>query len=91
MNAARSLTLMALLTLCLALVACGAQEAAGGEPAAAGGLAASDTQEPSTGAAAVVEESRADCEITPRMTEGPYYFDTAQVRRDITIREKRQS
>ena len=28
MNAARSLTLMALLALCLALVACGAQEAA---------------------------------------------------------------
>ena len=84
MNAARSLTLMALLTLCLALVACGAQEAAGGEPAAAGGLAASDTQEPSTGAAAVVEESRVDCDITPRMTEGPYYFDYGQVRRDIT-------
>ena len=84
MNAARPLTLMALLTLCLALVACGPQEAAGSGQDTAGGLAASDTQEPSTGAAAVVDASRADCEITPRMTEGPYYFDTGQVRRDIT-------
>ena len=75
---------MALLTLCLALVACGGQETAGrGDPATAGGLAASVTQEPAAGGATVAEVAQADCDITPQMTEGPYYFDTGQVRRDI--------
>ena len=85
MNAARSLAFMALLTLSMAVAACGAEDSSNvGDQATAGGLAAPVTQEPSAGVAVVVEASRADCDITPRMTEGPYYFDTGQVRRDIT-------
>ncbi len=85
MNAARSLAFMALLTLGMALVGCGAEDSAnGGDQATAGGLAAPVTQEPAAGAAAVAEVAQADCDITPQMTEGPYYFDTGQVRRDIT-------
>ena len=84
MNAARSLAFMALLTLSMAVAACGAEDSAGGgDQATAGGVAAPVAQEPSASAAAVAEASRADCDITPRMTEGPYYFDTGQVRRDI--------
>ena len=56
MNAARSLAFMALLTLGMAVVGCGAEDSAnGGDQATAGGLAASVTQEPAVGAAAVAE------------------------------------
>ena len=41
-------------------------------------------EEPATISAAPVEVTQPACGITPRQTEGPYYFDAGQVRRDIT-------
>ena len=41
-------------------------------------------EEPPTRAAAPAEATRSACDLTPRQTEGPYYFDVGQVRRDIT-------
>ncbi len=35
-------------------------------------------------AGTVGEDSQGECEVTPRQTEGPYYLDVGQVRRDIT-------
>ena len=41
-------------------------------------------EEPATISAAPVEVTQPACGITPRQTEGPYYLDAGQVRRDIT-------
>ena len=57
--------------LAMAMVGCGP----GGEGSTTGvGSAAVET-------AAAVE---ADCEATPRQTEGPFYFDIGEIRREIT-------
>ena len=32
----------------------------------------------------MVDEARSSCDVTPGQTEGPFYFDTGLVRRDIT-------
>ena len=42
------------------------------------------TAAPDATAAALAEVTQPDCVITPRQTEGPFYFDVGQVRRDIT-------
>ena len=53
-------------------------------PVGAGASADPSAQEPAISAAALAEVTRPSCDITPRQTEGPYYFDAGQVRRDIT-------
>lgn len=53
-------------------------------PVGAGAPADPSAQEPGISAAALAEVARPSCDITPRQTEGPYYFDAGQVRRDIT-------
>ena len=53
-------------------------------PVGAGADAEPPTEEPLTSAAAPAEAIQPTCDITPRQTEGPYYFNAGQVRRDIT-------
>ena len=87
MNAFKFLALMVLLTFPLAVVACGAvsqDSTGGGAPHAASPADAPPAQGPVTISAAPAEVTQPACAITPLQTEGPYYFDAGQVRRDIT-------
>lgn len=80
---ARHLALLTLLSLALSLaaVACDAAPAAPSAPADA--ASAPPAPAADTPAAAPVA-ALTDCAATPSQTEGPYYFDTGELRRDIT-------
>ena len=39
---------------------------------------------PTASAAAIAEVSQTSCEATPQQTEGPFYFDIGELRREIT-------
>ena len=72
------MAVVALPVLALAVVACG-RPAAGVPTAAPTQESAATTVVPVDAAGA----AGAACDVTPRQTEGPYYFDIGQVRRDI--------
>ena len=87
MNAFKFLALVVLLTFLLAVVACGAvsqDSTGGGAPHAASPADAPPAQGPVTSSAVPTEVTQPACAMTPLQTEGPYYFDAGQVRRDIT-------
>lgn len=86
MNGVRVLALLALLALALVLVACDsdAAEPSGQLDPAPAAPTESRTEESPTAVVATVEVSRPTCEATPRQTEGPFYFDIGEVRREIT-------
>ena len=77
MDVLRPLGLAAAFALTLAVVACNAEPDAPGAEAAPAEAAA---QRPAAAPAAALT----DCAATPSQTEGPYYFDTGELRRDIT-------
>ncbi len=74
MNAFKFFAFVAFLTLSLAVVACSGAPTAGTSPG----------QGPVISSAAPAEVAQPACSVTPLQTEGPYYFDAGQVRRDIT-------
>ncbi len=78
----------ALLTAVLAIAACGdaSQDSSGVTvPMVGGTLADTAEQEPTANSEAMLDTGTdATCEVTPQQTEGPYYFDIGQLRREIT-------
>ena len=95
MKAFKFLALVVLLTLPFAVVACGGAPTAtspptqgpvtsSAAPVETGVGAEPPVGEPATISAAPADVTQLDCGITPLQTEGPYYFDAGQVRRDIT-------
>ena len=63
--------------LALAIVSCGP----GSEDSNAGDSSAAA---PTASAVAIAEVSQTSCEATPQQTEGPFYFDIGEIRREIT-------
>lgn len=74
--------LASLLTTSLVVAACTSSpdtSTSDGQPEAP-----ATAQEPATSTAAPTQPAPDVCEETPRQTEGPFYFDTGEFRRDIT-------
>ena len=87
MKVIRDLSLVVILTQSLAFVACGpvTEDSPSGEISdTAGATADSHAQESANAAAATSEISQPTCDATPRQTEGPFYLDIGQIRREIT-------
>jgi protocatechuate 3,4-dioxygenase beta subunit len=86
MTGARRLALVAVITVALALVAC--DSTADGHIGKAEPATAASTgpraEEPVATATAIAKISQPTCTATPRQTEGPFYFDIGEVRKDIT-------
>ena len=87
MNAKRFLALAAMIISVLTVTACGSTPSSPGAPTAppvhdsSTSPLAGATRSP---AATPVEVPQSTCEVTPSQTEGPYYFNAGQVRRNIT-------
>ena len=83
MKVTRSLVLAAVLASCVVLAACDSAEE-GPINGVMSTPASPDVTAPTAGVEAVAEASQANCEATPRQTEGPFYFDIGEIRREIT-------
>ncbi|MCY4623780.1 MAG: intradiol ring-cleavage dioxygenase [Chloroflexi bacterium] len=86
MKAIRFIVLASLLSIAPASVAC---TDASSDPDAAGasvaGAPSSSLEPESTGSSVgSVDVTQPSCDLTPRQTEGPFYFDPGMERRDIT-------
>ena len=86
MKVIRTLAQAAVLATCAVLAACGPANGSSGGVAAAAERppATASAAAPTTGAAAIAEVPEGGCDASPRQTEGPFYFDIGQVRREIT-------
>lgn len=86
MHAVRFVALAVVLAVSMAFAACGSESegsVGGGSQAVERAPTASPAEAPATSATATADVVQPACEITPRQTEGPFYFDIGQVRRDI--------
>ena len=87
MTLVRGLILATVLASCVVLAACDTDSEApisGVATTPAGEAFTEPASAPTAGAAAVAEVPLTNCEASPRQTEGPFYFDIGEMRREIT-------
>jgi len=87
MRVIRGLVLAAVLATSTVFTACGSgsEESISGVASDPGSPAVAEpAAAPTASAVAIAEVSQTSCEATPRQTEGPFYFDIGEMRREIT-------